>query len=91
MEEHVNCLTNEKDKRVQLLKKFKETIVKITTENQIDLEHKSSLNQLKHFDEHTIDDYDIDATAMDKYRKSMDKVINYSSFFQPLKFTNSFF
>lgn len=71
MEENVANLLQEREKRLQLLNKFNENIQLITGENQLDIDPKSSLYHIIHLNE----DYDIDSESMNRYRKSMDKLI----------------
>lgn len=75
VEEHVGSLNSEKEKRIELIRKFHETIVRIAKENQIEVDVKSSLYQLKYFEDDGVFDFDIDSASMDSYRKSMDKLI----------------
>ena len=73
-ENHVNNLNNEKEKRFNLLKKFNENIRKISEENHLEIDIKSSLYQFKFIDEESFQNYEIDSSSMEQYRKSMDRV-----------------
>ena len=73
-ENHVNNLNNEIEKRFNLLKKFNENICKISEENHLEIDIKSSLYQFKFIDEESFQNYEIDSSSMEKYRKSMDRV-----------------
>jgi hypothetical protein len=74
VEDHVNSLSLEKDKRLQLIQKFHENILRISKENQIELDIMSSLYQFKYLENDEISDIDIHRESINLYRKSMDKV-----------------
>lgn len=74
VEDHVNSLSLEKEKRLQLIQKFHENILRISKENQIELDIMSSLYQFKYLENDEISDIDIHKESINLYRKSMDKV-----------------